>query len=276
MSYSKYQSQPRVFHLFLHFNKYQKVNRLLPLIILVTISSCKAYKQDIMFRLDDDFTEQDLSKATSEIEKNYPLQVNDALLLDVFTNQGERLIDPNFELATAGAASQQQQQYRDRFQYTIQVDGMATFPIIGDVELEGLTLFEAEHRLSSKFNSIYKDSFVKLRISNRRIFILGAPGGRVIPLPNENTNLIEVLASSDGLTLGAKAQNIKLIRGDLVYQINLGTIAGMKETNMNVQSGDIIYIEPWRRPWLEVLRDASPALSAFSSILTLIVVVQRL
>jgi polysaccharide biosynthesis/export protein len=272
----EFQNKPRLFRLFLHLIKYQKVNNLLPLILLVILTSCKVYKQDIMFRLDDDFTEADLSKATSEIEKNYSLQANDVILLDVFTNQGERLIDPNFELGTAGAGGQQQQQFRDRFQYTIQVDGVATFPVIGDVFLEGLTLYEAERELSSKFDSIYKDSFVKLRVVNRRVFVLGAPGGRVIPLSNENTSLIEVLASAEGLKLGAKAQNIKLIRGDLVYQINLGTIAGMKETNMNVQPGDVIYIEPWRRPWLEVLRDASPALSAFSSVLTLIVIVQRL
>jgi polysaccharide biosynthesis/export protein len=272
----EFQNKPRLFRLFLHLIKYQKVNNLLPLILLVILSSCKVYKQDIMFRLDDDFTESDLSKATSVIESNYSLQVNDALLLDVFTNEGERLIDPNFEMGIAGASGQQQQQYRDRFQYTIQADGVVTFPVVGDVSLEGLTLYEAERELSSKFDSIYKDSFVKLRVVNRRVFVLGAPGGRVIPLSNENTSLIEVLASAEGLKLGAKAQNIKLIRGDLVYQINLGTIAGMKETNMNVQPGDVIYIEPWRRPWLEVLRDASPALSAFSSILTLIVIVQRL
>ncbi|MEM6830107.1 MAG: polysaccharide export protein EpsE, partial [Bacteroidota bacterium] len=79
-----------------------------------------------------------------------------------------------------------------------------------------------------------------------------------------------------GIEFGAKAQNIKLIRGDLVYQIDLSTISGMKKTNMDVEPGDVIYIEPWRRPWLEALRDVAPALSLVSSVLTLIVVVQNL
>ncbi len=229
-----------------------------------------------MFRLDDDFTEEDLSKATLEIEKNYLLKANDVLLLDVFTNNGERLIDPNFELVTNGMGGQQQQQFRDRFQYIIQADGSANLPIVGNVQLEGITLFEAEEKLASKFDVIYKDSFIKLRISNRRVFVLGAPGGRVVPLPNENMSLIEVLASSEGLSLGAKAQNIKLIRGDLVYKINLSTISGMKDTNINVEPGDVIYVEPWRRPWIETLRDISPALSLVSSITTLIVVIRSL
>lgn len=227
-----------------------------------------------MFKLDDNFSEADLAKATEAAERNYKLQPNDALLLDVFTNNGERLIDPNLEMSTV--QGQQQQFFKDNFQYIIQTDGIATFPMIGDVSLSGLTIFEAELAIAEKFNKVYKDSFVKLRVTNRRVFVLGAPGGKVVPITNENTSLIEVLASAEGLNLGAKAQNMKLIRGDDVYQIDLSTISGMKETNMAVEPGDVIYIEPWRRPWLEALRDVSPALSILTSVLTLIVVVQNL
>ncbi len=250
------------------------MNRLVPLILILVLSSCKAYKQDIMFQLDDDFTAEDLSEITEELESNYKLEANDVLLLDVFTNDGERLIDPNQELVVN--VGQQQAQLRDRFQYTIQSDGKAIFPMIGSVDLVGLTLFEAEIEIAKKFNSVYKGSFVKLRITNRRVFVLGAPGGQVIPLNNENTSLVEVLASAGGLDFGAKSQNIRLIRGEDIYRINLSTIAGMKQSNQNVAPGDIIYVEPWRRPWLETLRDVSPALSLVSSVLTLIVVVQNL
>ncbi|MEO9869272.1 polysaccharide biosynthesis/export family protein [Ekhidna sp.] len=251
------------------------MNRLLLFVLIGILSSCKAYKQDIMFKLDDDFSEEDLSKVTDNLESNYQLKPGDALLLDVFTNQGERLIDPQQEL-TEGVGGIQTQQFKDIFSYTIQIDGVVTFPMIGDINLSGMTLFEAERLISEKFDSVYKDSFVKIRITNRRVFVLGAPGGRVIPLPNESTNLIEVLASAEGLDLGAKAQNIKLIRGKEVFRINLGTISGMRATNMLVEPGDVIYVEPWRRPWLETLRDISPALSLVSSVLTLIVVVQNL
>jgi polysaccharide export outer membrane protein len=250
------------------------VNRLVLIVLIAVLTSCKAYKQDIMFRLDDDFTEEDLSTVTEEIEGNYALKPNDALLLDVFTNEGERLIDPNQELMTN--PGQQQAQFRDRFQYIIQADGTVTFPMIGDMNLGGMTLFEAERAIAERFDSVYKGSFVKLRITNRRVFVLGAPGGRVVPIPNENTSIIEVLASAEGLDMGAKSQNIKLIRGRDVYRINLATISGMRESNMNVAPGDVIYIEPWRRPWLQTLRDVSPALSLVSSVLTLIVVVQNL
>ncbi|MEP5612374.1 MAG: polysaccharide export protein EpsE, partial [Cyclobacteriaceae bacterium] len=104
--------------------------------------------------------------------------------------------------------------------------------------------------------------------------VLGAPGGKVIPLQNENMHLVEVLALAEGVELGAKAQNIKLIRGDRIYKVDLSTISGMQESNLRVEPGDIIYVEPWRRPWLETLKDASPALSLVTSVLTLIFVIQ--
>ena len=248
------------------------------LILVVFLSSCKAYKQDIMFKFDDDFTEENLTLVKDELESNYILKPNDVVQLDVFTNKGERLIDPNFELSLGGQGMQiqQVQQLRDRFQYVIQADSLINFPLVGASNIVGLTLYEAELQLADYFEEFYDDVFVKLRIGNRRVFLLGAPGGAVVPLPNENTSLVEVLALAGGLEFGAQAQNIRLIRGKDVFLVDLSTISGMQRSNINVEPGDIIYVEPWRRPWLETLRDISPAVSVITSVITLIVVLQTL
>jgi polysaccharide export outer membrane protein len=152
--------------------------------------------------------------------------------------------------------------------------------MIGKKKLTGLSVDEAEAILEQDYKLHYVDPFVRITVLNRRVIVLGANGGQVLPLVNENTTLIEVLALYGGLNLGAKAQNIKLIRGDLdnpeVHLIDLSTISGMKYSALRVESEDIIYVEPWRRPWLESLRDITPALSLTTSILTLIVVVQNL
>ena len=233
-----------------------------------------------MFKFDDEFTEDDLSEMTEGLDANYLLSPNDVLLLDVFTNKGERLIDPNFEMGTH-PISQQQQNIKDRFQYVIQADGMVVFPLIGRVELMGISLTEAELKLTEKFDTFYEDSFVKLRVNNRRVFLLGALGGKVIPLPNENTGLIEVLASAGGLDLGAKSQNLKLIRKEKVFLIDLSTISSaLLNANITVEPGDIIYVEPWRSSWLEALRTASPVLGLVSGLvsgaLTLVLLIQNL
>lgn len=254
------------------------INRLISVIILAILCSCKAYKQDIMFRFDDDFTEEDVTTIKEDVERNYLLKPSDRLRLDVFTNDGERLIDPNFEIAQmigGGQGGQQLQQQRGEFEYIIQVDSTVVFPLVGSMNLVGNSLYDAELIVAQAFEEFYEDSFVKLRINNRRVIVLGSPGGQVIPLENENMDVVEVLALAQGVDRNAKANNIRLIRGKEVFFIDLTTITGMQSTNMVVNPGDVIYVEPWRRPWQETLRDFSPVVSIVTSLVTLVFLVQN-
>jgi len=231
-----------------------------------------------MFRFDDDFTEEDVTTIKEDVERNYLLKPSDRLRLDVFTNDGERLIDPNFEIAQmigGGQGGQQLQQQRGEFEYIIQVDSTVVFPLVGSMNLVGNSLYDAELIVAQAFEEFYEDSFVKLRINNRRVIVLGSPGGQVIPLENENMDVVEVLALAQGVDRNAKANNIRLIRGKEVFFIDLTTITGMQSTNMVVNPGDVIYVEPWRRPWQETLRDFSPVVSIVTSLVTLVFLVQN-
>jgi polysaccharide export outer membrane protein len=117
------------------------------------------------------------------------------------------------------------------------------------------------------------------------VFVLGAPGGQVISLANDNMNLLEVLALAGGLDgpntggsggslyrFGGKASNVRIIRGDLknprVQQIDLTTLDGMRRANLQMEPNDIVYVEPVRRPVQETLTDAAPVISFVSLILT--------
>ncbi|MFY0599347.1 MAG: polysaccharide biosynthesis/export family protein [Cyclobacteriaceae bacterium] len=248
------------------------------LILILLLTGCKVYKQDIMFRLDEDFSESDLNQTVDQAERNYRLQPNDLVQVDVFTNDGERLVDPNSELTAQSNA--QGVQFKDRFQYLIQTDGSVKLPMIGKKVLSGLTIDEAENILEQAYNQSYVDTFVKLRIQNRRVIVLGAHGGQVIPIENENTTLVEIIALYGGLNIGSKAANVRVIRGDLsnpeVFFVDLSTIAGMKGSIIDVEAGDIIYLEPWRRPWLESIKDISPVFSFVTSVTTLIIVLVNL
>ncbi len=247
---------------------------------VVFLSSCKVYKQDLMFRLDDNFTEEDLSMPVKKAEENYRIQVNDYIELNLFTNDGERIVDPNPEVSGLGGNNQNRLNNRQQFEYLVQIDGVAKLPVIDRVKLEGLTVNEAEIVLQSAYDEFYKDCFVKLTVNNRRVVLLGANGGQVILLENENVTLAEILALYGGLSMGAKAGNIKVIRGDLsnplVYQIDLTTVDGMKSTIIKVEPGDIIYVEPWRRAWQVGIRDISPVLSITSSVIAFFLLIQNI
>ena len=127
------------------------------------------------------------------------------------------------------------------------------------------------------YSTYYENPFVNLQVVNRRVVVLGALGGQVIPLSYEDMTVIEVLALSGGLDNFSKANNIRLIRGDLddpqVQVMDLSTIQGMREAQLLVQPNDIIYVEPIRRVVTESVRDVAPVVALLTSMITLLVLV---
>lgn len=228
-----------------------------------------------------------LRRAVNRTSRNYRIQPNDFLNVRVFTNKGERLIDPNGELQfgspsgtgavvarpVARGTGQGAGQVPGGSDYLVQADGRVRLPIINEVRVQGLTLLEADSMLKVHYDKYYVESFVRTAITNNRVIVLGASGGQVIPLNNDNMNLLEVLALAGGIDAatggsisarhGGRVDNIRIIRGDLknpkVQFIDLSTLEGMRRGNLQVEPNDIIYVQPVRRPFLDSLTDAAPA-----------------
>lgn len=246
-----------------------------------------------------------LRRAVNRTARNYTIHPNDLLNVQVFTNKGEKLIDPNGELRfgslstgatgqTAPAAASSGQRGSSQggsaspsaTQFVVQADGTVRLPLVDRVAVQGLSLIQADSVLKLRYSEYYKEPFIKTAVTNNRVIILGAPGGQVVTLTNDNMNLLEVLAlaggpdggSSGGGTgiarNGGRIDNIRIIRGDLknpqVQFINLNTLEGMRRGNLQVEPNDIIYIQPVRRPFLDALVDAGPALGLASTVLSTI------
>ncbi len=221
-----------------------------------------------MFRVPEG---QEMQQRVEAAEKNYVIQKNDYLQVDVYTSKGERLIDPDLELLKETTG--QNLAMRPVPNYLVDTHGTTKLPMIGDIKLEGLSIREAEEMLQKAYSIYYKDAFVLLKYTNKRVVVLGATGGQVIPLMNENTRLVEILALAKGLTNDSKAQNIRVLRGEQVFVVDFSTIDGYRKNNLVVEPGDIVYVEPVRRPVIEGLRDYGPVLSIITSLTTLVIVI---
>jgi polysaccharide export outer membrane protein len=260
--------------------------------------SCRTYNQSILFKTDGEIIADQLAFSKAAAEKNYVIKPNDYLDVRVYTNKGERILDPNGEFArslgivggTQGApasrASQRggqaggQQGQLAQPQFLVEHDGYVKLPMVDKVKLSGYTLSEADSILQLEYAKFYVDSYVITQVTNNRVFVLGAiggasgaSGGTVVPLQNDNMNLIEVLAQVGGIPQTGKAYNIRLIRGELsnpaVQLIDLTTIEGMRKASLQVEPNDIVYVEPVRRVFLEAFRDISPIIGTLSSLATL-------
>lgn len=247
---------------------------------MFSLSGCKIYNQNILFKTETEIKSTSLLQGlVASAEQNYIIQKNDYITMNVYTNKGEVLIEPQPPLGVNGGNNQGVAAQPALTRYLVQENGDVNLPVIGFTKLQGYTLRQADSLLSVKFSEIYKEAFVMTNYSSKRVVVLIGTSGRVIPLTYENMYLPEILALSGGVANNLRARNIRLIRGDLkdpdVYIINLSTIEGLKMANLRVQPNDIIYIEPIRKTFIESLSDISPILSFISTIIAFTLILGR-
>jgi len=240
------------------------------------LSSCKVYRQNIILQADGDIKIEVFQEQLAQAEGAYLIQPGDQLNIEVYTNKGERVIDPNMELV-AGAQGGQGQPSKI---FQVFPNGKLMIPMVGAVSTDGHTIKSLQQELESKYEAFYINPFVRVQATNQRVIVLGAMGGQVVPLAQEKMNLLEVLALAGGLDDRSKGSNIRLIRGPLddpsVQIINLSSIEGMKKANLQILPNDVIYVEPVRRVFNETIRDAAPVLGVITNVITLFIVIQSL
>lgn len=241
--------------------------------LLCACVSCGSYKANVLLRASKLEVPEPFKAEASNTEKQYFIQKNDQLRLQINLYNGEHLVAPSQQAQTEGSSSStsgnNNQDSNTQFKYEVDNRGIVKFPMIGEIKLEGLTLREAEEIARKEYQKFFKEPYVQLSYLNKRVVLLGAPGGQVIPLNNSNMRLPEVLALAKGIGNDGWASKIKLIRSDHVYQFNLTTISGFKEANILMEPGDIIYVEPVRRPFTEGIKDNYIIASLFFTIISL-------
>ena len=227
-----------------------------------------------MLKTPEDFKSAPITKEILQAERNYVIQKNDFLKLEVYTNKGERIIDPNPDISRPTNTTVEQA--HPVVHYLVDLNGIVKFPVVGELKMDGLTLRQAESILQTEYEKFFNESFVVLSFENKRAILLGAVGGQVIPLTNQNLTLAELLAQAKGLPNDSKVQNIRIVRNDKVFQVDLSTVEGFQAGNMIIEPGDIIYVEPIRRPFAEGFKDYAGLFSLFISTISLIIVIRSL
>ncbi len=246
-------------------------------ILVLLLSGC-VRNEYRLFRTDQSFVNDSIQTLLKEDNPIFTIRKNDIIELNVYSSKGERIIDPDQEYLLAANSNVMQMNKTE--QYIVQKDGSVFLPMIGRMHLDGMTVDAADSLLSSRYDAFYKDSYVKTRIINKRIIVIGPLGAKVIKLENEDVNLVEAMALYGGLNAEMRTDRIRLLRGNLsnnpdVQLINLSTIQGMRVAQHKLLPGDIIYIEPIKRVFRETMTDILPSISLAVSLLTLLVLINR-
>ncbi|MDH5366046.1 MAG: polysaccharide biosynthesis/export family protein [Cyclobacteriaceae bacterium] len=244
------------------------INTYVALLTILLVTSCGTYRKNIMLQVGEGASSSEIDHANLSV--NYIIQPSDILQLEVFTNSGERIIDPDFELTKELGGNQAN--VKPKLNYIVNADGSVKLPMVGIIKLDRKTLREAELFLEEEYGKFYDTPFVSLQFVNKRVTVVGAVN-QVVELKNENIKLIEVLAMADAIDNDAIVQNIRLIRDGQAYILDLSNTEDVANTNVMLQPDDIIYVEPIRRPFIEAVKDYGPIISLVSSITAIVVII---
>ena len=137
--------------------------------------------------------------------------------------------------------------------YLVDNKGFIDFPVVGPIEVGGLTKSMCEQLIHDKIKpylNAAENPVVTVRMSNYKISVLGEvnrPG--MFTVGNEKINILEALAQAGDLTIYGVRDKVKLIREDAkgrkeIHVINLNDANLISSPYYYLQQNDIVYVEP--------------------------------
>lgn len=136
--------------------------------------------------------------------------------------------------------------------YLVENDGYINFPIIGKINVIGLTKRQLEDKLTEQIYPahIKTKPIVVVTMSNYKVAVLGevaSPG--VYTVQNGKINIFEALAMAKDMTIYGRRDSVKVIREDMT---GMKTVASLSLNDANIidspyyqlQQNDIVYVIP--------------------------------
>ncbi len=233
-------------------NKISFIPTTILLLTFLVLSSCGTRKELVYFQ-DEPLTEQ--LSLHEEYELTY--KTNDILTIDVsaldpdavrpfnlsIVNYGETNTIVNGGLALNANANQLRQTY------LVDVNGNIEFPVLGTINIAGMTRVQLTEMLKTRIAEYVKDPIVNIRLINFTVTVLGEvnrPGTYTVQ--DERISLSEALGLAGDLTIYGKRNNVFLIReidGQKKYaKYDLTSINVVNSPVYYLSQNDVVYVEP--------------------------------
>jgi len=133
--------------------------------------------------------------------------------------------------------------------YQIDESGFIHLPLLGKVEIAGLSKEEARSTIETALLEYVQKPSVNLRIADFKITVLGevnTPG--VYKIPTGEASVLEALGYAGDLTVFGVRENVLLIRDNGVeksfHRLNLNDSSVLESEHFYLQNNDVIYVQP--------------------------------
>ena len=133
--------------------------------------------------------------------------------------------------------------------YTVETDGTINFPILGKLNLKGLSRSEAVEIITGRLTEYVQNPIVNVKFLNFNVTVLGEvvkPGQ--YPINNERTTILDALGMAGDMTPFGRRENVLITRehnGKLQFaRLNLNDVDVFNSPYYYIQQNDVIYVEP--------------------------------
>lgn len=163
--------------------------------------------------------------------------------------------------------------------YLLDKNGFINYPVIGQINLKGLTKLEAIKKMTELLNEYVQNPIINIRIMNFKISVIGEvqkPSTFIIP--TEKISILEALGMAGDMTAYGRRENVLIIREkDGVRsstRLNLNNQDILSSPYYYLQQNDVVYVEPYKTKAIQA--DTNPRtialISSLLSLATLIII----
>ena len=218
----------------------------IPLLLVLFVFSCKPRKELVYYQNID-------SLATSEKSYSYEIKIqpDDLLSIIVAADDPESAIP--FNLITAMVPTADMVNNLNGQQtiqtYLVDADGVIVFPILGKLQVGGLSRSELMHLLETQIAKYVKNPIITIRRMNFKISVQGevnAPD--TYSIDSDRITLIEAISKARDLTIYGQRNNILIIReinGVKSYnRVDITKADFINSPFYYLAQNDVVYVEP--------------------------------
>src|SRR5690606_29888072 len=260
-----------------------KSNNLLYLAVvgmLLLFSSCAEQRNLVYF---DDIQQSDAYQQAITNAHEPKIQVGDIMGITVSTldptsnalfNTGAVIQGTNPQLSTSSAAGSTN---LGKEGYLVGNDGTINFPVVGKINLQGLTLTQAHEKMRNEISEYVKEPIVNVRYMNFKVTVIGeVTRPTTFTVDNEKINVLEALGRAGDMTAFGMRENVLVIREvdgkRNMARLNLNSSNAFQSPYFYLQQNDIVYVEPSDMKGRQANRNPNsvPIIMGILSIITII------
>jgi Periplasmic protein involved in polysaccharide export len=230
-----------------------KISLLSLSLFIILFTSCTSYKKVPYLQGAESIPKKELNKLNKQyIQKIMP---SDLLSITVNSSTPEAAIPFNLPLIPTSRLENSTSginQTMGMQTYLVDQEGNIDFPILGRLNIGGMSKQEVQDLIKSKIYPKYikEEPIITVRFTNYKVSLLGEisrPG--TYGVANEKINILEALALGGDMTIYGRRDNVLLMRENLsgekeIIRLDLTDKNLVLSPYFFLQQNDIIYIQP--------------------------------